>query len=84
MGQQARAAGAAGARGDGHQGFGGPHGRSVQLAGGFFPRALVQHLDHGVLLNDLSVQVLDPALHVQAAAVGHQDLLLLLLDSSLH
>lgn len=44
----------------------------------------MQYLYHGVLLYDLSVQVLDPALHVQTAAVSHEDLLFFFLDTCLH
>lgn len=56
MGEQARAARAR-VR-DGHEGLGGPHGgRGVGLVG-LFPGALVQNLDHGILLNDLSMEIL--------------------------
>lgn len=58
VGEQPRAAGAR--VGDGHEGLGRPHGgRQVRLDG-LLPRPLVQHLDHGVFLYDLGVQVLYP------------------------
>lgn len=44
-----------------HQGFGGPHGRRCVRLNRFLPGALVKNLDHGILLNDLSMEVLYPA-----------------------
>lgn len=55
MGQQARAR-----VGDGHERLGGPHRGELVSLPGLLAGALLQHLDHGILLNDLSVQSLDP------------------------
>lgn len=55
MGQQARAR-----VGDGHERLGGPHRGELVGLPGLLAGALLQHLDHGILLNDLSVQSLDP------------------------
>lgn len=44
-----------------HEGFGGPHGRRCVRLNRFLPGALVKNLDHGILLNDLSMEVLYPA-----------------------
>lgn len=44
-----------------HQGFGGPHGRRCVQLNRLLPGALVKNLDHGILLNDLSMEVLYPA-----------------------
>lgn len=54
MGEQARAS-----VGDGDEGLGWPHGRKLVGLGGLLPGPLLKDLDHGVLLNDLSVKSLD-------------------------
>lgn len=83
--EQSRAAQSARARGYGHERLGGAHGgRAVGFDARVLARTLVQNLNHGVLLDDLRVEVLDAALHVQAAAVGHENLLLFLLNARLH
>lgn len=57
MGEQARAPRV----GNGHQGLGGPHdGLGVPVLVGILPGTLMEHLDHGILLYDLGVQVLYP------------------------
>lgn len=54
MGEQARAS-----VGDGDEGLGWPHGRQLVGLAGLLPGPLLKDLDHGVLLNDLSVKSLD-------------------------
>lgn len=55
MGQQARAS-----VGDGHEGLGRSHGGELLRLAGLLAGALLQHFDHGILLDDLSVQGLNP------------------------
>lgn len=54
MGEQARAS-----VGDGDEGLGWPHGRQLVRLAGLLPGPLLKDLDHGVLLNDLSMKSLD-------------------------
>lgn len=77
VGQQARAS-----IGDGHEGLGRSHGGELLCLARLLAGALLQHFDHGILLDDLSMQGLNPSLHVETSPVGQQDLLLLLLDAS--
>lgn len=46
--------------GDGHQGLGWSHRRQLIGLAGLLPGTLLEDFNHGILLNDLSVESLDP------------------------